>query len=73
MDEVKIIESSNSKSFLSHPQNRNLQLDIVQPYLSHSKIQIQFTKTPDRIMSGPAKHCPAPLRHCPDLESESNG
>jgi hypothetical protein len=37
MDEVKIIELSNSKSFLSHPQNRNLQPDIVRPYSSHSK------------------------------------
>jgi hypothetical protein len=43
---------SNSKSFLSHPQNRNLQPDIIHPYSSHSKIQIHFIETPDWTLSG---------------------
>jgi hypothetical protein len=72
MDEVKIIESSNSKSFPSHPQNRNLQPDIIRPYSTHYKIQIHFTETRDWTMSSPTGNCLAPPKHCPELESEPN-
>jgi hypothetical protein len=37
--------------------NINLQPNIVRPYLSHSKIQIHFTETPNRTLSDPAEHC----------------
>jgi hypothetical protein len=78
MDEVKIIESSNSRSFpksLSNPTGHcPAQSDIIQLYSSHSKIQIHFTETSDRTMSGPARtgHCLGPLGHCLEFESKLN-
>jgi hypothetical protein len=58
MDEVKNKRVEQLQVLFKSSSNRNLQPDIVQPYSSHSKIQIHFTEISDQTLSRPIQESP---------------
>jgi hypothetical protein len=73
MDEVKIIESSNSKSLLSYPQTETSSRTWSGP----TRVTPKFKYTSQKPLTG---QCPVqphivrhPPEHCPKFEYEPNG